>query len=244
VVGRKAKLHAGRREKEKTPAPATSQKSGKTKPPAVGKRGGKTLGISGTPAAAPPTRIRLPRSAAVTITLPSSSGAAGWTYARVLTQARCRVPLGALGISALRIKNSRAEARVLEIPGEGSTAKAEKLADELREALADTPAKVQCPVKTADLRVTGLDETVTPMEVERSLADVGGCLPFEVKVGLIRPGPGGAGSVWARCPVEAANKLAAAGRVCIGWTVARVHLLVTRPFQCYRCLALGHARDQ
>jgi len=99
-------------------------------------------------------------------------------------------------------------------------------------------------MKTAEVMVTGLEETVTSVEIEAALIEVGNCHPSEVKVGPIRPGPGGAGSAWVQCPVGAANKLAAAGRVRVGWAMARVHLLATRSLQCFRCLALGYSRAQ
>jgi len=219
VLGRKARKQGTQEEKgarkcDSAPPPPASNKASKggtLQPPTVGKKGRKT----------PPTRIRPPRSAAVTITLPPGSEEAAWSYARVLSLAKQRVSLGILGISALRIKGSRAEGRVLEVPGVGSAARADSLAERLREVLADTPARVQRPVKTADVRVAGLDESATPVEVELALMEAGGCHLLEIKVGQIKHGPGGAGSVWVRYPVRAANKLAAVGRVRVGWTIAR-----------------------
>jgi len=60
----------------------------------------------------------------------------------VLTLAREKVPLGPLGITALRIKISQSGGRVLEVPGENSAARADKLAEKLWLALAATPARV------------------------------------------------------------------------------------------------------
>jgi len=166
----------------------------------------------------------------------------GWSSARILTLAREKVSLGPLGIPELRIKSSQSGGRVLEVPGEDSAARADRLAAKLSEALAATPARVYRPAKTAEVRITELEETVTLLEVETALSNVGGCSISEVRVGPIKPGPGGAGSVWAQCPVTTANRLTAAGRVCVGWTMARVQLLAARPLQCFHCLALGHAR--
>jgi len=53
-----------------------------------------------------------------------------------------KVPLESLGITSLRIKTSRSRGRVLEVPREDNAAGADKLAAKLREALADTPARV------------------------------------------------------------------------------------------------------
>lgn len=52
----------------------------------------------------------------------------------------------------------------------------------------------------------------------------------------------GLGMVWAQLPVAAAIKAADEERVRIGWTVARVELLKTRPLQCYRCWSFGHVQ--
>lgn len=57
----------------------------------------------------------------------------------------------------------------MEVSGENSAARADLLAEKLREVLADTPARVQRPTKTAEVRVTGLDESVTPTEIELAL---------------------------------------------------------------------------
>ncbi|XP_059056093.1 uncharacterized protein LOC131849971 [Achroia grisella] len=48
------------------------------------------------------------------------------------------------------------------------------------------------------------------------------------------------GTVWVRCPVAAAKALIEAGRVKVGWTMARVQSLDPRPMRCYRCLLTGH----
>jgi len=133
---------------------------------------------------------------------------------------------------------------VLEVPGEDSAARADKLAEKPRLALTATPARAHRPVKTAEVRITGFDESVTPLDVEVTLANAGRCSPTELKIGPIKLSPGGTGSVWAQCPIGAANRLAAAGRVYVGWTMARVQLLAARPLQCFRCLALGHANTE
>ncbi|KYN13626.1 hypothetical protein ALC57_14188, partial [Trachymyrmex cornetzi] len=50
------------------------------------------------------------------------------------------------------------------------------------------------------------------------------------------------GSTWARCPVAAAKRIAAEGRLIIGWTRCWVEILPQRPLQCFRCLGMGHVR--
>jgi len=44
--------------------------------------------------------------------------------------------------------------------------------------------------------------------------------------------------------VAAAKKVAAAGRLTVGWVSARVKVLTPRPLRCYRCLELEHTRSR
>jgi hypothetical protein len=42
------------------------------------------------------------------------------------------------------------------------------------------------PIKTEDLHITGLDDTVTPKKVAKAVAEQGGCSDGLVKVGEVR----------------------------------------------------------
>jgi len=51
-------------------------------------------------------------------------------------------------------------------------------------------------------------------------------------------------SVWARCPLTAAFRLAEIGSVDeLEWSVIRIELLRARPTQCYKCWHYGHVRS-
>ena len=52
------------------------------------------------------------------------------------------------------------------------------------------------------------------------------------------------GSVWVRCPLSAARKLAQLNRIVIGWSASRVEILPSRPMQCFKCLRTGHVKAQ
>lgn len=52
------------------------------------------------------------------------------------------------------------------------------------------------------------------------------------------------GITWARCPLNAAVKVATMGKLRIGWTNVKVELLKARPIQCFRCWGTGHVRSQ
>lgn len=185
-------------------------------------------------------KIRPPRSAAVVISL-DQAGDKGPSYAELAVACR-QIKLSDHGIDALRLRLGRTGARILEVPGENSAARADTLAASLRTVLADTGARITRLVKCADLRVSGLDDTVSTEELRSALVQARACGESEVKTGKIGPGQQGAGSAWVQCPVSAANKLAAMGRVRVGWTMARVQLLSTRPLQCFKCLQMGHVQ--
>lgn len=70
----------------------------------------------------------------------------------------------------------------MEIPGEHSVEKADLLASKLKEALLDKGVKVARPVKYADVRVTGMDESVIVVELTDALARAGTCSPTDLKV--------------------------------------------------------------
>jgi hypothetical protein len=159
---------------------------------------------------------------------------------------RREIKLTDLGITEMpRSQPRRAVtgALIFEIAGQDASSKASRLAEKMAGALRD-PAKVTVPRKMAQLRVTGLENLITPEEV--------GCQAAEVSLGVIRAAPRGLGSVWLRCPLTAARKIgsssssggrdAPGGKLYIGWSAARVSPLPARQLQCYKCLETGHVR--
>ncbi|XP_049887094.1 uncharacterized protein LOC126381682, partial [Pectinophora gossypiella] len=192
------------------------------------------------PTAQKRAKLRTPRTAAVSLTLVPGVEERGVTYASILSDAKRRVSLADLGISNMRFRRAATGARLLEIGGENSAAKADSLAKKLREVLSPDAVKVVRPVKRAEIRVTGLDDSADAIEVANAVAKEGGCAVDDVKHGRIVVGPRGDGSLWISCPVAAAKRLSDSGRLLVGWTSARVRLLDSRPARCYRCLEPGH----
>lgn len=82
-----------------------------------------------------------------------------------------------------------------------------------------------------ELRVTGFDKSVTQREVAAAIAGVGEYPEGEVKVGQIRFAPSGLGTVWVQCPPMAAKRAADAGKVRVGWVLARAEVLAPRLLQ-------------
>lgn len=183
------------------------------------------------------TRRRPPRTAAVTITGVGET----FSYAAALKKARENIPLVELGIDKSRIRRTINGGRIIEIPGLDAANKADKLADKLRLVLGQE-AVVARPSVKGEVRIVGLDDTVSTAEVASTISEIGGCAVTDVKVRTIRLLSNRLGAVWAQCPLAAANKVSSLKKMRVGWTIARVELLAARPLQCYKCWRFGHTR--
>ena len=112
----------------------------------------------------------------------------------------------------------------------------------------DLTAKVTVPRWTAELRMTGLEDSVTREEVVAAVAEAGGCRADKVNVGAIRSALRSLESVWLRCPLTVVRKISGrgdvrpGGKINIGWTAARVSPFPARQLQCFRCMESGHVR--
>lgn len=69
-------------------------------------------------------------------------------------------------------------------------------------------------------------------EVTVAVARAEECDESAVSVGDMRRGSSGLGWVWVRCLASAARRVYAAGRLSVGWSMARVELLEPRPLRC------------
>ncbi|CAD1481276.1 unnamed protein product, partial [Heterotrigona itama] len=75
----------------------------------------------------------------------------------------------------------------LEVPGQNSTEKADNLAGCLRQVFSNNgDVKVSRPRKMAEIRISGLDGSVTPAEVVSAVTKAGKCDAEDVKTGEIR----------------------------------------------------------
>ncbi|VVD03859.1 unnamed protein product [Leptidea sinapis] len=144
-----------------------------------------------------------------------------------------RVSLTEIGVQEVRTRKTALGGRVLEIGGPERNQQADRLAEELRGAL-EGIATVNRPVKSADVRISGLEDSVTVEDVVAAIAAKGECPSEQVRTGLLVMG-----SLIITCPVTTARAITQ-GRLCIGWSVARVILLEGRPLRCFRCYGTGH----
>ncbi|XP_024889558.1 uncharacterized protein LOC112465963 [Temnothorax curvispinosus] len=192
----------------------------------------------GQTAPAKKTRRQLPRATAVIIICPEGQ------YGKVMAEIRRRVSLQDLGVGEFRVKRAITGALTLEVPGPDSF-KADLLCQRVAEAVAGrVGVRVARPVKTAEIRVNGLDDSVSTAELAETLARKSACPASLIQVGPIRRAPSGTGTAWVRCLLAAANRVVAECRLTVGWALAGVDLLEQRPLQCFRCLEGGYVRAQ
>ncbi|KAL0831513.1 hypothetical protein ABMA28_002307 [Loxostege sticticalis] len=197
------------------------------------------------PATAKPNtpKLRPPRSSAIVLTLLPGAQEKGVTYESTIRDAKSRINLEELGISGLRFSKAKTGGKLLEIPGATSGDKADAFASKLRDILPAEFVRVTRPTKTVDIRLSGLDDSVTKEKVAAAVSKSGGCAADHVKVGFIRQSWSGSGTVVVKVPVTAAKKLSK-GRLLVGWVSCRVQVLETKPLRCYRCMEGGHVREQ
>lgn len=187
-------------------------------------------------------KLASPRTTAVVITLQPEALERGVTYAQAITRAKREVQITDLGIAGVRIRQTTTGARILQIPGASSGEKADRLAQKIQAALGED-AKVARPTRRVELRISGLDDSVTTEEVCAAVAAKAVCPTDQIKVGAISYGRDGSGAVIVRCPVTSA-KLLVGQRLLVGWSSAHVKVLEPLPMRCFRCMGCGHVGTQ
>ena len=134
-----------------------------------------------------------PSRAAVAITVAPGSAR---SCREVLAAARAKIPLYEIGVSNAKIRQTMAGGILVEIPGQESAAKADYLAAKLKKVFPDEgDVRISRPVKRAEIRICGLDESIHPGEIKDTIAAKGGCDSEDIKVGEIkRRSPRGMGA--------------------------------------------------
>ncbi|XP_045457909.1 uncharacterized protein LOC123668161 [Melitaea cinxia] len=250
--------------------PSTPAVEGRTAAPAVKPTGKPAAASSARPAAKPtakPTnqpgrpatkatvkaKFKAPKTAAVVVQLQPAAVEKGQTYDSIFRSAEDTVKLEELGIERILFRHTATGARMLEIPGSDKEEKADRLASRLREALSDVATVVR-PVKTAQVRISGLDRPrrcasrawmTRPLPRGWRRRSRRRHRPTSARsVGAIRSGFGGMGSTVVTCPVSVAKALTEGGRLLIGWSSVRVSALEALPMRCFKCMGLGHTRPK
>lgn len=187
-------------------------------------------------------KIRPPKTAAVVITLHPDAAEKGITYAKVIAEAKSRVNLQTLGVASnVKMRTAATGAKLIEISGAQKVDQADSLAAKLNEVFTGSDmVQISRPVTMAEIRVSGLDDSVTTDELVEAIARAGDCKVETVKTGQIRVGTAGMGTAFVRCPITAAKQIVDSGRLLVGWVSAQVKALEPRPRRCYRCQGYGH----
>jgi len=138
-----------------------------------------------------------------------------FSYAAALKKARSAISLDELEIDKTKIRRAANGDILIKILGAEGAGKANTLADKLRAVLQED-AKVARPIKRGEIRLVGLDESDTTEDVIYSITHFSACAKEDIKVGPIRPMSNGLFSVWAQCPLGAANKISSMKKIRIG----------------------------
>lgn len=139
------------------------------------------------------------------VTITSKEG--GATYAEILRSAREKVSLRDLGIENTIIRRATNGAIIITVPGPQGRQLASSLSSNLAKALGES-VKVANPVEVGELRVRGIDPSVTKEEIHEALAAMSGSPQQDLKISAINFMRDGMGVAWVKCPIETAVKLA------------------------------------
>ncbi|XP_020295463.1 uncharacterized protein LOC109860641 [Pseudomyrmex gracilis] len=113
---------------------------------------------------------------------------------------------------------------LMEIPGEGNEARADRLHEAMAALAPELGVRVTRPVKTCELRIRGLNDSITSEEIEEAVVAIGGCRSAEIKVGRARTSPNGLTTAWIRSPVAMGRRIADAGFIRVGWVKAPIEV--------------------
>jgi hypothetical protein len=131
---------------------------------------------------------------------------------------------------------------VIRLPGDKDREKATILASRLANVLDPMAVRVAAPVKKAEIKIENIDITMRKEELRQAVSTEAKCREEDVIVGEINVMRGGMGTAWDKCSVAGARRLAAMGKLAVGWSYASVTAVPKRPLQCFRCLEIGHVR--
>lgn len=98
------------------------------------------------------------------------------------------------------------------------------------------------PTIMGELRLFGLDDSISKDEVKEAIAAKGNCKFIEINTGGIGKMRNGSGMVWIKCPLTAAILLSKMEKIRIGWSSIRIEMLGPCEKQCFYCWKYGHLK--
>ncbi|XP_025264646.1 uncharacterized protein LOC112638027 [Camponotus floridanus] len=181
--------------------------------------------------------VREPRTAAVLVTIAPDSGI---TSGEMLRKSRALISVYP-EMETARLKKTQAGGTLLQFAGAEGHRVADRVASAMRQIAEEARGvRVTRPMKRAELRLRGLDDSVTKEEMVDAVAGMAGCRAGDLSVGEISRLPNRLGSVWLRCPVAVSNKILEEGMPRVGLVRPVAVPLPARPMRCFRCLEVGH----
>lgn len=163
------------------------------------------------------------------------------TYAEILKKARDNIQLESLRIEDAKIKRTMTGGILIEIKDDDKGEKADNLKVKLDQVLNSSKIRISCPVKRTQMRLSGIDDSITVQEIKEAVARLGDCKESLIECSEIRLLRGNLGIAWVQCPTRSALKIGeAGGYLKIGWSRIKAEALRAKLIQCFRCLAGGH----
>ncbi|XP_018395392.1 PREDICTED: uncharacterized protein LOC108773913 [Cyphomyrmex costatus] len=188
----------------------------------------------------PGLKRKPPKSAAVQITAME-----GASYADTLRLAKSKINIGEMGITNIKPRRAKTGALLLEISGQDKELKADELASKLEEVFqSQEDIKISRPAKLTEIRLVGLDDAVTSIDILAAVALQTACNSVDIKTGPIRQVRNRMGSTVIKCPIVTANKLIDMKKILIGWSTVRIVPLPVRRQQCHRCWEYDHVKAE
>ncbi|KMQ93365.1 hypothetical protein RF55_6537 [Lasius niger] len=139
------------------------------------------------------------KTAAVAITTISDE----ISYKELMQLAKKNISLEKLQIDDIDCRRAMTGGLLLQIHGKDNQSKAEQLTDQLQNLFANNKSiKVYKPQQMAELRIMGIDDTITCEDIVNTVAEIGGCRMSEMRTGPIRIAGRGMGTLGWRCCLE------------------------------------------
>lgn len=140
-------------------------------------------------------RRRPPRSAAIAIKGKDEN----FSYRDALLKAREVIPAEDRDVDT-RVRRAANGALLIEVMGRGNSERANRLASHIRDVLKDV-ADVGRPIRRTQLRLSGMDDSVTWDEIVCILSGAGECPYEDIRVGETRLGYNGLYQAFAQLPL-------------------------------------------
>lgn len=121
------------------------------------------------------------KTAAITITTRGDI-----TNKDIMIRAKREITLKDLGIENCQVRSGFTGGLVIEIPGDDAETKADNLAIKLREIFINEQVRVNRPRVKADMKITGLDETMTNEDIQLVLSNNGECSFTDIRINARR----------------------------------------------------------